>query len=313
MPRILITILLGWTLHAYAQPSESARRLFTVIRNGEADKLEQLLNTDANPNDSLDGYSALMIAAISGTAQEMRMLIQHGANVNFFNRDSLTALWLAIPDRDKAELLLDKGADIHLIAKDGTTILSKLSSIAGSAPLIQLFIDKGANLQKSNAGNNLIIRSAISGDTAILGLFIRMGLEVNGVDENGIPPLIIAAHYHCIPTLSMLLDHGANINAVSQRRGMTALMNAARAGDEDVVAFLLERGADAKIVSKSGYTALTYWGFSESDRPDSTQSMYDQLGKAAFNKANDGADALYWSEKRGQTMAVQLLKKYMQQ
>jgi len=193
------------------------------------------------------------------------------------------------------------------------TLLSKLSSIAGTKPLIQRLIDKGANPQKSNAGNNLIVRSAISGDTAILGLFIRLGLDVNSADENGVPPLVIAAHYHCIPTLAMLLHHGANINAVSRRRGMTALMNAARAGDEDVVAFLLERGADAKIVSKSGYTALTYWGFSESDRPDITQSMYDQLGKTAFNKANDGADALYWSEKRGQTKAVQLLKKYMQQ
>jgi len=294
-------------------PGTGVLKLFGVIRTGDTAELERMLNSGVNPNDTLDGYSPLMAAALDGTTEEMSILIRHGANVNYINHDSLTALWLAVPDKQKTLLLLDNNADLHIDARGGMTLLNKLAAIPGSASLIQLFIAKGADLEKNNVGNSLIIRSVISDDTSNLGLFIRLGLDINREDLSGIPPIVHAAQFHTLSTLAMLVEHGAKINAVSKRRGMTALMNAARNGDEESVVYLLEHGADAKIVSKNGYTALTFWGYSETDRPDITQKMYDQLGKAAFNKADDGANALYWSEKRGETRAVQLLKKYMQQ
>jgi ankyrin repeat protein len=45
---------------------------------------------------------------------------------------------------------------------------------------------------------------------------------------------------------TLLLEHGANLN-VQDERGNTALMHAADLGEEEMVAFLVARGADTTI------------------------------------------------------------------
>src|ERR1700733_12083807 len=75
--------------------------LFTAIRSGSSDEVNKTLTNGADANDSLTGYSALMYAALNGTVGQMSILISHGANVNFQNADSISALWLALPDMDK--------------------------------------------------------------------------------------------------------------------------------------------------------------------------------------------------------------------
>ena len=63
------------------------------------------------------------------------------------------------------------------------------------------------------------------------------------------PHSVFGAHSHCI--------HGANINAVTVN-GETALMLAASNEKSDLVAFLLQKGADPKLLDKSGKGALDY-------------------------------------------------------
>ena len=47
-----------------------------------------------------------------------------------------------------------------------------------------------------------------------------------------------------IPKARLLHDHGADLNAVDEEYGSTPLGFAARWGQREMVAFLLERGAD---------------------------------------------------------------------
>src|ERR1700733_11426014 len=87
--------------------------LFDAIRSGSSDKVSNALKNGASANDSLNGYSVLMCAALNGTVEQMSVLITHGANVNYQSADSTTALWPALPDMDKIDLLLNHGADIN--------------------------------------------------------------------------------------------------------------------------------------------------------------------------------------------------------
>ena len=58
-------------------------------------------------------------------------------------------------------------------------------------------------------------------------------------------------------TLARALTHaGADVNA-HDRDGVTALMNAAEAGDAGSVTLLLAKAADASAVAAQGYSALT--------------------------------------------------------
>jgi len=75
--------------------------------------LEQQLANGASANDSLNSYSALMAATLNGTVEQMKILIDHGANINYQTSGGISALWLAVPDWDKTTLLLNHGANVQ--------------------------------------------------------------------------------------------------------------------------------------------------------------------------------------------------------
>ena len=91
-----------------------------------------------------------MAAALNGTAEEMKILIDHGANPNFQDSNGISALWIAVPDLDKTQLLLDKGANPQLYSKQGYTVLVKLSAIAGSEKIFRLLMAYGGDPRKAH-------------------------------------------------------------------------------------------------------------------------------------------------------------------
>lgn len=71
------------------------------------------------------------------------------------------------------------------------------------------------------------------------------------------PLMITCAYYGGVSICAMLLDKGADVNAVAND-GTTALMLAAQNAKIDVVELLLKRGAKPGMKDKSGKTALDY-------------------------------------------------------
>ncbi len=262
MQKILSSILLLVSLRLNAQ-QPATLRLFQSIRSGNTTALEKELSTGANPNDSLDGYSALMAATLTGSVEQMSLLIQHGADVNYQNPSHLTALWLAVPDGKKTILLLDNGADVNHPV-DGYTVLTKCASIPGSADLIRWLISKGADPRKSAPDNSLLYEAAASGDTAILRLVLRLGFKVNDTTSFGDYPINSAQSFRNFATLKMLVDNGANTNARSMfiktlpaLVGFTPLMSAAlNAPTSASLLYLLDHGADPNLKTRMGMTAL---------------------------------------------------------
>src|ERR1700709_2067870 len=68
--------------------------LFRIIRSGDLTALKQKMDAGADASATMNGFSALMIATLSGSVEEMQMLLDHGAKVNYADDDSITALWL---------------------------------------------------------------------------------------------------------------------------------------------------------------------------------------------------------------------------
>ena len=69
---------------------------------------------------------------------------------------------------------------------------------------------------------------------------------------------MIAAGAGNLDAVRQLVLHGADVNVAEPRRGQTAIMWAAAEGHADVVGALIEIGADAKAVSKTGFNALAF-------------------------------------------------------
>src|ERR1700744_2623600 len=151
-------LLLASIQFLYFNASAQAN-LFTAIRSGSSEEVSKALNNGADANDSITGYSALMYAALNGTVGQMSILVNHGANVNFQNADSISALWLALPDMDKVTLLLDHGADIHHKI-NGYGILVKLAMIPGTTDAFKTLIARGADPFSGSRDNLLLYNAA---------------------------------------------------------------------------------------------------------------------------------------------------------
>jgi ankyrin repeat protein len=286
-------------------------KLFQVIRTGDTTALNRSLADGASANGVMEGYSALMAAALSGSIAEMNILIAHGADINFVNADSVTALWLAVPDFQKTVLLLNAGANPQISGKGGYTPIVKLALTPESAPLMKLFIEKGAILKKSAPNNSLMYNAALTNDTAMLGICIRAGLSLNDTTSFNDRPLIACLYSKRYNNLKMLVEAGADVNLDGTmmviKNNYTPLMLAALSGDRQSVIFLLNHGANPNKKSPLGMTALMFAMQSDEDDPEITRLLLDH-GVDPSEKMPDGSDALYFAEKRGNTESVILIK-----
>ena len=315
----LMSFLICFNLLAQ-QPTMSANdktaALFQAIRSASTEQLQQQLSNGADANDSLNSYSAMMAAALNGSVEQMKILIAHGANVNYQSSDGTTALWLAVPDWDKTKLLLDNGADVnHKIG--GYGILVKLAAIPGSLKLFHLLISKGADVKQSAPDNYLVYNAAMSGDTSILGFLLRSGFNANDSVSFGDYPINNALAFRTFSTLKMLVDNGANVNVhqwvpqgLDAFKGFTPLMFAAVAHDKLSFMYLIDHGADVNAKDKHGETPLILLQQSETDDPEMTLALLKH-GARASDKAIDGTDALYYAEEKGNTSSVAILQKYV--
>lgn len=79
---------------------------------------------------------------------------------------------------------------------------------------------------------------------------------INTPNEYGFSPLILACYNGNIKMVYFLIEQKAVINYISQEG--TALMGATVKGNEQLVALLLENGADTNLTNQDGITALMY-------------------------------------------------------
>jgi ankyrin repeat protein len=133
-----------------------------------------------------------------------------------------------------------------------------------SLKVARLLMDQpGIDLEaKAPNGNTALMMAAFRQNKTALLELLKRGAQVN---QKGWTALHYAAAAGSVEITRILLDKYAYIDAESPS-GMTPLMIAAREGQEDVVALLLEQGADATL--KDGGFHLTAAEFAlKADKP----------------------------------------------
>lgn len=87
----------------------------------------------------------------------------------------------------------------------------------------------------------------------------RSKRRANERSQDGFTPLHLAAYFGHPDVVAFLLDRGADIEARTTNpglRGVTPLHSAAAGGTTEVAVLLLERGADPNATQPGGWTAL---------------------------------------------------------
>ena len=260
-----------------------ATPLYAAVAHADPALAQKLLAAGADANTALvSGETPLMQAARRGNLATVRVLLANKANPNAEeSRGGQTALMWAVSQRQSAvvEELLKGGAKVDAGAKSGFTPLmfaAQQNDVASARILLRAGADPN-QAQKGTAFTPLIIASAMV-NTQFVDLMLENGAKADAVDWRGYTSLGLVvrdSHYgldlarkdQIVTVVKSLLAHGANPNfRLKQPKaltiievsldGATPLLLAAEVNNLGAVKALLDAGADPRITTEYGTTAL---------------------------------------------------------
>lgn len=122
--------------------------------------------------------------------------------------------------------------------------------------------------------------------------FLEAGMSINARDDFGTPMLNIACRNDNFEFVEMIYDLGAEINAVSEDRGYTAVMDAVWRGNEKITKYLISKGADLNTINKEGQNNLILAVGANREslvkllvENGADPDVKDQMGMSAYNYA----------------------------
>jgi ankyrin repeat protein len=133
----------------------------------------------------------------------------------------------------------------------------------GRKDVALFLIEQGADIDGADSFYPPLVLAAVTAQTEVGKLLIERGgdTEVRGFRHNS-TPLILAAAEGNLDFVTMLISHGAEIDATDQVKD-TALIAAAEMGHADVIRSLLEAGADP---DKKGHRTALYYAVTNDHR-----------------------------------------------
>lgn len=174
-----------------------------------------------------------------------------------FALGTLNAADLRLLDAAKAQdeaavrALLKQGVDVNAQEGDGSTALH-FAAYSDNVSLADLLIRAGARVDAANdLGATPLHLACNNGNAAMVDRLLSAKADSNAKLLDGETVLMSCALTGNAAAVKALLVHGANPKAAEPEHNQTALMWAAGESHPDVVAMLLEFGADVRARSRS--------------------------------------------------------------
>ena len=240
--------------------------LLYAVREGSLPSVQTLLDSHADVNQaSGDGSSPLLVAVLNGRYDIARYLIDRGANVKAANRKGWTPLYLAVKHRtyETGTMPVPPNADqaldfIKLILERGAEVNPRLA--------YETQVHVGSHvIWLKEEGATPFFRAAFGGDAEVMRLLLAHDADPQIATKDHTTPLMALAgvgfvlglvqhrsHAEDMDALRLLLDSGADVNAVNEQ-GLTALMGAAHRGANEELAVLVDHGAKLDARDKGTY------------------------------------------------------------
>ena len=267
--------------------------LLGALQKGDATAIAPLLaQVEINQADE-DGTTLLHRAiATNAKSEVVSLLLDRGANIEAADKMGRRAIGFAaaLGADETIELLQERGADLKAAAQGGWQPLH-IAAGCGKTAAVTSLLKAGADPNAlDESGFTPLARAVVEGHVEVVKELLKpMQSESNLARLSGFSPLIIAAKkghksivelilphkpdleartsdgwtalheavVHGAELTRLLLQAGANVNA-STELGYTPLHRAAVKGQRDVVALLVQHGADVYAKDAMGQSAREF-------------------------------------------------------
>jgi ankyrin repeat protein len=276
----MVEALLKAGADANSFQQEGQTVLMTASRAGNADAVKTLLDhgAEVNSKESWRGQTALMWATAENHPSVVQVLVEHGADVN------------AVSSIFDFSGMKPKPGDVPMHFPRGGFTALLFAARGGFTECARILLDHGADIKAADPdGTGALVLAIINGHFDTAGFLLDRKADPNAADNMGRAPLFAAVDMRdlygsnrpaprdpgkldAMDIVKMLLDHGADPNAkltkliparavldfpdVMMSEGATPFLRAAKSADVPVMQLLLDKGADPKVVTKAGVTAL---------------------------------------------------------
>lgn len=249
-----------------------------AARDGRPEIATILLDAgaDINIRDAND-ITPLIAAIVNNRVEVARLLIDRGADLMAADWYGRTPLWAAVETRnmdvDNAsfENSIDRAPHLELIR----TLLAKGVDpnvrMKEVPPVRRAFLRATGDLSWVDmTGQTPFLRAALAGDITVMRLLLQHKADPHIGTFAGTSPLMIAAGVNWVfsqtydegqanrlEAVKLCYELGMDVNQTNSM-GLTALMGAANNGSDDIIRFLVEKGARLDPKDKEGRSALTW-------------------------------------------------------
>lgn len=224
------------------------RSILTALSQHDSAKCGQIRGLVETILRHFQSQSLLHLAAKKGHSEHLRRLLDCGECVNSASPDSEdgeTPLMLAarFNEEDVVEFLAENGASLECQDEDGFNPFHH-AVMGGNIRNVLRLIELGADALKVSLYEEVSAMhlAAENGHVDVITLLLEHGADVNQVDREGVTPVLLAAKRGHLEALRLLFKNGGDLNALDAF-GLP-LHYAALGNHTNVVKFLLEKGSN---------------------------------------------------------------------
>jgi len=252
--------------------------LLYAARDGRLEAAKLLVAAKANIEQTdANAITPLIMAIVNNRIDVARFLIEQGANIQATDWYGRTPLWAAVETRnmdvDNATFVnsIDRAPFLSLIAtllERGATVNVRMKEVP---PIRRAFLRVTGSLSWVDfTGQTPFLTAALAADLDVMRLLLKHGADPNIGTFEGTTPLMAAAGVNWVydqtfdegpaarlEAVKLCHELGNDVNAINSM-GLTALMGAANRGSDDIIRFLVEKGAKLDTKDKEGRTAFSW-------------------------------------------------------
>ncbi len=218
--------------------------LFKASAEGHINQIRWLINKGADINAwTYDHVTALHFAAGNDNKEAVRVLLEYEPDLNVLSSYSESPLHIAVKRNNSeiAEMLVRAGADINIKDRFGATPLHYASAY-GYFSIVDMLLYYEASIWLSdNEGTTPLMASVWAGHANIADLLLQKGADPSSKDRDGFTPFLIAAQNGDTLIMELLIKRFVNIYETNKYK-YNALDLAIMANHKEAVEFLLKKG-----------------------------------------------------------------------